>query len=349
MPIFKNRKQHSIFFPLFFSLFIFAVLFFVFLPKAYAEVLFSQNGIDTSISNTDLPNAINDPWGGMFAYPGEYGAVLATVTTTIEKIGIYVKFEPEIDASHCTVIRLEDVIASSTQAWNFFNKTANLLGYCEATTSPAVVYFDIANGETAVIKTGHLYSLSFDNFANETTITWYGTSIGSSTYPNFNWAGYAKDANNGYPLIFSDQAIPLRPEINLFRFSFAVMSSEYDVWSPNFETPPEIACESWDFGGLGIGLEICKALSFLFLPDFEHLQKFSQLGDTLATKPPFGYFNSVKSNLANLNTSSTPAFVFADMGDIKTHIFDPLRTGLAWILWILFAFFVIKRIGVFDF
>lgn len=75
---------------------------------------------------------------------------------------------------------------------------------------------------------------------------------------------------------------------------------------------------------------------------------FSDIINTLSNKPPFGYFTSVKNALSELSTT-TPIFNFADMGALYTNVFSVLRTGLAWILWFLFAFWLIRRIGIFDF
>jgi hypothetical protein len=117
---------------------------------------------------------------------------------------------------------------------------------------------------------------------------------------------------------------------------------------PYTEIPENIIyCDRFDFGGLGIGNAVCSVFEYLFKPSETSLQNFSNLADILETKAPFSYFYSVKNSLNSLSSSSTPTFVLADTGGINTSIFQPLKTGLAWILWIFFAFWVIRRIGVF--
>lgn len=93
---------------------------------------------------------------------------------------------------------------------------------------------------------------------------------------------------------------------------------------------------------------LCKVITFLFVPSSTSLNQFSNLKDIVATKPPFGYFTSIKNYLGSLSNTTTPAFVLtAEIENIT--IFDTLKTALAWILWLFFAFWVIKRIGRFDF
>lgn len=103
-----------------------------------------------------------------------------------------------------------------------------------------------------------------------------------------------------------------------------------------------LGCEDW-----GLASFICKSLVYVFIPDSIYFERFAELKNIISGKPPFGYFYSVKDAIENINASSTPAFSFPEMGVIKTDIFDKLRVGLAWILWVMFAFFVIKRIGDF--
>jgi hypothetical protein len=109
-------------------------------------------------------------------------------------------------------------------------------------------------------------------------------------------------------------------------------------------TLPAGTCENLDvFSGA-----LCKVITFLFVPSSTALTQFSNLKDLIATKPPFGYWTSIKNYLNNLNSTSTPAFTLtAEIGNIG--IFDTLKTGLAWVLWLFFGFWVIKRIARFDF
>jgi hypothetical protein len=92
----------------------------------------------------------------------------------------------------------------------------------------------------------------------------------------------------------------------------------------------------------------CQVITYLFYPNNATLTQFSNLKDIIATKPPFGYWTSIKGYLNNLSSTSTPAFTLtAEIGNIG--IFNTLKTGLVWVLWLFFGFWVIKRIARFEF
>ena len=93
---------------------------------------------------------------------------------------------------------------------------------------------------------------------------------------------------------------------------------------------------------------LCRVITYLFYPEQASLTQYSELKDLIAMKPPFGYWTNIKNAVAGLSSTTTPAFALTSaIGSIT--IFDNLKTGLAWILWILFAFWIIKRIGGFEF
>lgn len=104
-------------------------------------------------------------------------------------------------------------------------------------------------------------------------------------------------------------------------------------------------CSQYGF----IGNSICEAGLFLgnvlFIPSTSTLAQWGSLGDLIKTKPPVGYFyaaldalNSLKGGSgANLLISSSTLLAFS-------VVFNPLDTGLAVILWIVFAFYIIKRL-----
>ncbi len=101
-------------------------------------------------------------------------------------------------------------------------------------------------------------------------------------------------------------------------------------------------------GGVQWGL--CNIAQWLFVPSSVSVQNFQSLGTTFEQKAPFAYFYLIKNALNALSASSTPAFTLASTtGALNTSIFQPLKTGLAWILWLIFGVWCIKRIAKFDF
>jgi len=108
-------------------------------------------------------------------------------------------------------------------------------------------------------------------------------------------------------------------------------------------TPPDCADTS------AITYPFCKVLVYLFYPSATStLGQFSNLADIIAEKPPFGYYNSIKGYLNAMTSTGTPAFTLTSaLGDIT--LFATLKTGIAILLWIAFAVWVIRRIGEFNF
>jgi len=198
--------------------------------------------------------------------------------------------------------------------------------------------------ECAVIKTITLadktLQLSRCPGISENPITNVMVSMGTPTYA----------VVGIYLLVYTDENLDtlIYDETSMYNYlnNLANYNKTFGNWtSETGITLPAGTCD--DLGTIAGAL--CRVITYLFVPTETSLNKFTQLKDIIANKPPFGYFTSVKNYLNNLNATSTPAFTFAEMGAINLSIFQPLKTGLTWILWIFFAFWVIKRIGVFIF
>ena len=101
-------------------------------------------------------------------------------------------------------------------------------------------------------------------------------------------------------------------------------------------------------GGIQFGL--CNVFQWLFFPSSVSTDSFQSLTTTFQSKAPFAYFYSITGALNSLSATATPAFSLStSTGALDTTIFQPLKTGLIWLLWIMFAVFCIKRIAKFDF
>jgi hypothetical protein len=124
----------------------------------------------------------------------------------------------------------------------------------------------------------------------------------------------------------------------------------------NASTTPMTLCEGISpssatdiMGGIQWGL--CNVAQWLFVPDDVSVDNFQSLTVSFRQKTPFAYLYTVVDALSGLSGSSTPAFYLSasSTGALNTSIFSPIKTGLNWILWIMFGVFCIKRIGKFDF
>lgn len=96
-----------------------------------------------------------------------------------------------------------------------------------------------------------------------------------------------------------------------------------------------------DFGYLGNMFR--DVLLWLFKPSANVLDYWKTIKDDVADKPPFGYYSLIKESFDNLSSQSTPAFSLMTATSTSSYIFDPLKTGLQWIFWILFGVWFIKR------
>jgi len=129
-----------------------------------------------------------------------------------------------------------------------------------------------------------------------------------------------------------------------------LMWTDLPLWTGewNFMPPPATASTTnADFGIFGNYIR--DVLLWLFKPSTASVEIFSGLKTTLETKAPFAYFVSVKNSLSGFSTTTAPNFVLASSTGITNSIFTPLKTGLTWLLWIIFGFWLIRKISNFNF
>lgn len=113
--------------------------------------------------------------------------------------------------------------------------------------------------------------------------------------------------------------------------------------------PPVITCGETDF--------VCqltkwltdsfnKLISYLFIPSGASINRFSTLWEPISKKPPIGYFMIIRDRLAELG-EGTAGFVLAGTAGL-TAVLAPLKTGISFCLWLLFSFWLFKRIAHLD-
>lgn len=108
--------------------------------------------------------------------------------------------------------------------------------------------------------------------------------------------------------------------------------------SPN-ENPSDLSqidCDLFD-----VGCQFQKAITFLFIPSQDTLDKFSNLWQSISNKRPFGYFTVITGQLDALNTTESPAFTLGEI-PFMDSIFTPFRTTIAGVLWGVFAIFFFR-------
>ncbi|GAH93628.1 unnamed protein product [marine sediment metagenome] len=116
-------------------------------------------------------------------------------------------------------------------------------------------------------------------------------------------------------------------------------AGDYDL-----STMPEMEdyfATTTDFGLLGNMFR--DVLIYLFKPNESVLDFWRTIKDRVADKPPFGYYGLIRQAFDNFTSEATPAFTLASATSTAEYIFTPLKSGLGWILWILFGVWFLKR------
>ena len=130
---------------------------------------------------------------------------------------------------------------------------------------------------------------------------------------------------------------------NLENFYYGAPTS---TWATS-TLPIQITCDPEDNF---FQYSLCKLAVWLFVPDSGSLNKFSTLTDGIKNKPPIGYFYAVKSALEGLQSTSTKAFELnaTSTGALANPVFNPLKTGIGFTLWLTFGFWLFNRIRHFE-
>lgn len=92
----------------------------------------------------------------------------------------------------------------------------------------------------------------------------------------------------------------------------------------------------------------CSMFAYLLVPDPAALNQFSELAEGIKYKPPIGYFYAIADVLGGIEATSTQAFTLPEVEGLTDYIFDPFKTALTWILWLLFSFWIFNRIRHLD-
>jgi len=138
--------------------------------------------------------------------------------------------------------------------------------------------------------------------------------------------------------------------ITLFPNNFPEPSFDahtFDVDEPNnpVPSPPQAAVQC--SGVSNLFLEgLCDILTFLFVPNTETMQRVEGLFDTLSVKPPLGFL-VVSLNAFNTLEQGSSSEELEGTADLSIW-FDPIKTAIASILWLLFAVFLIRRVSTIN-
>lgn len=127
---------------------------------------------------------------------------------------------------------------------------------------------------------------------------------------------------------------------------FSVVNGLYDYVGFDYGDPNSLlglattTCSVTQLGGC-----VQNALIFAFAPAPDVLKRFQNTWQQIQNKPPFGYVFQTIAALRGMNTDAEPAFEFPDSIPFQDTIFDPFRTGLAALLWLVFGVTFVQRLG----
>jgi hypothetical protein len=99
-------------------------------------------------------------------------------------------------------------------------------------------------------------------------------------------------------------------------------------------------CAAQNFGTVANG--VCNAFLFLFNPSQNSLAALSSIKDLISNKPPLGYVTAFISGLT-LTTSTAAFSVSSSTLAALSSFTSPIRAALAWILWVMFGLWILKR------
>ena len=133
--------------------------------------------------------------------------------------------------------------------------------------------------------------------------------------------------------------------------SFNTLTGYQDNLIHSYYTMPTSTASSTDWvlscdpnAGL-VANSICKVLLYLFSPKQADLNRFNDLKVAVQNKAPMGYLTQTINLLGNFSVSSTPAFALSNASaGLDTYVYNPLKTGLTWLLWIGWGVWLFQRI-----
>ena len=145
-------------------------------------------------------------------------------------------------------------------------------------------------------------------------------------------------------------------QAKLYAFGDSLLATSsvmaFQVYYENFgnasSTPPEAQCSLDNGTTLGaIRQGLCESFAYLFYNASSTrgaLNKFGTLKDGLAAKPPFGYFEAIKTGLSGLATSTpSSTIVSASTTSAFSLIFSPIRSGFSMLIYLLGGFYLYRR------
>lgn len=303
----------------------------------------------------------------------DWGDVSATTTNFVEKYPAFysganeiewVKYEGFSGSNNITNVRVYNgdlcgyktyVLAYTNEDLSYIDtpEELNEFQYEQQTQETSFLNLNYpTNGET-VASTTVEFSTNYVNFDGFDVVgfriiqedNFFETTYIEGTPQTDGQASFTASTTLGQGAYFYQSYLRGSPTTTIYSdetYSFFVIGNPYDTGTTTIVNT-DFACD--DLGT--IAGAFCSVLVKLFKPTPASMSKFSHLGDLLKEKPPFGYFYTLKDAFGDFENSTSTAFVLAGV-DSLGDVFDPIKTGMAWVLWIFFGLYAIKRIAHYN-
>jgi len=270
----------------------------------------SNDYLYTSYNSTDCGNAPNQSTSWMIFNIDASGEVTIYLT-------------PNVTSQQIDTFILQPSPYGTTTASTTVSLSVNFSvqsGFDFQEVPPVFVGFRLYNAVTNEIELEWSTDFEANTAFNYTYSTTTTLSEGSKTLVSF--------------IERQDNGQDVTPEDSIF---FNVISNTY-LLATGIESPranpselTQIDCDTFD-----IGCQFQKALTFLFVPSQDVLDRFSSLWQRVRYKVPFGYVSVVIDQLGGLDDTATAVFDLGDLPFMNT-IFTPFRDLLGVLLWGIFA------------
>jgi len=119
-----------------------------------------------------------------------------------------------------------------------------------------------------------------------------------------------------------------------------------DITDNPVAPPPTVSQDIGCDTGQVIPDALCTVLTWLFIPNSDAVEKFSDLFDKVKLKPPIGYVTAGFVLWDSFAIGTSPD-TLDGTNDLSAY-FDPMKAVVTALLWVLFLVWIIRRVGTMN-
>lgn len=126
-----------------------------------------------------------------------------------------------------------------------------------------------------------------------------------------------------------------------------LFSDFYQPYSTSTPGEPTQACSEAETvierAICALGDRIRDLLQFLFVPNTASTARFAELKDRIMQRVPFGYPSLVLEAIKGIGATTTAQYELPQ-ADTARVVFDPMRTGISWLIYGVWGFLMFRRV-----